>query len=137
MTTEGPVYGLVLEYRLQHSPDNVQVQQLVCFDSCVYGRTIDTDHPRRHWIHYEIVQKRDEKPLDERLPLMTAWITESCRQFEGNGFTLTSEPFLVQATWEEFQTEILKGDFPRNVPLRIERVRKEDDRPDPLEATSA
>lgn len=126
-------WGLVIEYRLQNSETDVQVNQLVCFDNCVYGRDIDTASPRRHWKHYNIIPERGDKTLDERLDLTTAWIKASCQQFESAGFTLTREPFPVQVTRDEFETEILKGDFPRNVALRIDRVRRDEKRPNPLD----
>jgi len=129
------VRGLVVEYRLQ-TESNVRVRQLIVFDSVVFSRSIKTEAPRKHWKAFEIA-KPSEKTLEERLPIVRTWLEEIDRQFTNSGYALTMDPFLVEATQEEYETQILSGTTPRNVILRMERVRTEAGLPDPLEPVAA
>lgn len=127
----GNTHGLVVEYRLQ-TEHNVRVRQLIVFDSVVFSRSIKTEAPRKHWRAFEIA-KPAEKSLEERLPIVRTWLEEIDRQFVNSGYELTMDPFLIEATQEEYETQILTGTTPRNVILRMERVRTDAGKPDPLE----
>jgi hypothetical protein len=59
-------------------------------------------------------------------------LEEVDRQFTTTGYTLTMDPFLVEATEDEYETQILAGVTPRNVVLRIDRTRTDKGLPDPL-----
>lgn len=128
--SEPVVRGLYVEYRAQEDAI-VRVRQMIVFDSCVFSRSINTENPRRHWKAFEI-SKPSEKTLVERFPIVRSWLEEVDRQFSTSGYTLTSSPYLVEATKDEYETQILAGETPRNVVLRVERVRKDAGLPDPL-----
>lgn len=129
------VRGLVIEYRLE-TESQVRVRQLIVFDSIVFSRSIKTEAPRRHWKAFDIA-KPSEKTLAERMPIVRTWLEEIDRQFTQSGYALTMDPFLIEATAEEYETQILTGNTPRNVILRMERVRTDAGLPDPLEPTGA
>ena len=123
--------GLYVEYRIQQA-DAVRVRQIIMFDSVVFSRSINTENPRRHWKPYKIANPAEVK-VDERFPIVKTWLQEVDRQFLDAGYSLSAEPFLVEATDDEYQSQILAGETPRNVILRTDRVREKAGRPDPLE----
>ncbi len=125
------VRGLFVEYRSQEEA-TVRVRQIIVFDSCVYSRSINTENPRRHWKAFEI-SKPSETPIGERFPILRTWLADVDRQFTAAKYEMTTAPFLVEATQDEYNSQILAGETPRNVLLRVERVRKDAGRPDPLE----
>jgi dephospho-CoA kinase len=104
---------------------------MIVFDSCVFSRSINTENPRRHWKAFEISNPA-EIAVSDRFPIVRAWLADVDRQFIASGYALTAAPFLVEATKDEYETQILAGETPRNVLLRVERVRKDAGRPDPL-----
>lgn len=123
--------GLVVEYRSQ-TDSMVMVRQLILFDSVVFSRAITTENPRRHWKAYEIA-KPAEHDLSARLDIVREWLNEVNTSFTNAGYAPTMEPYAVEATEDEYQTQILTGTTPRNVILRVDRVRSEKGLPDPLE----
>lgn len=129
------VHALYLEYRHEKidPAGEIRLRQALVFPSLVFSRSVTNEHPRKHWEHYQIFNPA-EKSLSEGMPILKTWLVEFARQYEGSGYDATTTPFVVQVTEDEYQTGVVKGDLPRNVALRIERVKKALELPDPYQS---
>lgn len=115
---------LAVEARLQSSADTVDVYQFLVFQGHGYFRNITTANPKKHW------QNRDTGGSTRD------WLDLQLKALKDQGFTLTTEPFLVEATSDEVEKYISEGVSPRNIILRRDRVHKDRGVDDPTKPSA-